>query len=104
MIRRPLDRVRWLPMPRAVVCGIVVAGVVTYGVARGYGALVAVLLFPILVLAAVFVSGWWSIDRPHAVRRHRRSQGLCVQCGYDLTGNVSGVCPECGREALGVRA
>jgi len=25
---------------------------------------------------------------------HRR--GLCVKCGYNLTGNVSGVCPECG--------
>lgn len=23
--------------------------------------------------------------------------GLCYKCGYDLTGNVSGVCPECGR-------
>jgi hypothetical protein len=22
--------------------------------------------------------------------------GLCQQCGYDLTGNVSGICPECG--------
>jgi hypothetical protein len=22
--------------------------------------------------------------------------GICVQCGYNLTGNVSGVCPECG--------
>jgi hypothetical protein len=22
----------------------------------------------------------------------------CRQCGYNLTGNVSGVCPECGRE------
>jgi uncharacterized RDD family membrane protein YckC len=21
---------------------------------------------------------------------------LCVSCGYDLTGNISGVCPECG--------
>jgi hypothetical protein len=27
-------------------------------------------------------------------RRHR--QGLCTNCGYDLTGNTSGVCPECG--------
>ena len=25
-----------------------------------------------------------------------RKQGLCLKCGYDLTGNVSGVCPECG--------
>jgi hypothetical protein len=24
-------------------------------------------------------------------------EGFCVKCGYDLTGNVSGVCPECGR-------
>lgn len=22
--------------------------------------------------------------------------GICDQCGYDLTGNTSGVCPECG--------
>lgn len=27
-------------------------------------------------------------------RRHRRNQ--CVTCGYDRTGNTSGVCPECG--------
>ncbi len=29
--------------------------------------------------------------------RHRRRRGLCPKCGYDLTGNVSGTCPECGR-------
>jgi hypothetical protein len=22
--------------------------------------------------------------------------GLCQECGYNLTGNVSGICPECG--------
>ena len=27
-------------------------------------------------------------------RRHRR--GLCLRCGYNLEGNLSGVCPECG--------
>ena len=26
----------------------------------------------------------------------RRRKGLCLGCGYDLTGNESGVCPECG--------
>lgn len=26
----------------------------------------------------------------------------CVNCGYDLTGNVSGTCPECGRPAKNV--
>jgi hypothetical protein len=28
------------------------------------------------------------------LRKHRR--GICARCGYDLTGNVSGRCPECG--------
>jgi len=30
--------------------------------------------------------------RPH----RRRQRGLCSSCGYDLTGNMTGVCPECG--------
>ncbi len=30
-------------------------------------------------------------------RNQRRSRrGQCSECGYDLTGNTSGVCPECG--------
>ena len=31
--------------------------------------------------------------------RRRRKVGVCQSCGYDLTGNVSGACPECGRAA-----
>ncbi|HSZ55751.1 MAG TPA: hypothetical protein VK797_08830 [Tepidisphaeraceae bacterium] len=29
-------------------------------------------------------------------RRHRLLHQLCASCGYDLTGNTSGICPECG--------
>ncbi len=29
-------------------------------------------------------------------RYNRRRNGCCIDCGYDLTGNESGVCPECG--------
>jgi hypothetical protein len=29
-------------------------------------------------------------------RFRRRRKGLCLKCGYNLTGNVSGICPECG--------
>ena len=36
------------------------------------------------------------IRRPARRRCYRREHSLCVTCGYDLTGNVSGVCPECG--------
>ncbi len=28
--------------------------------------------------------------------RHRKRRNLCVDCAYNLTGNTSGVCPECG--------
>jgi len=31
-----------------------------------------------------------------AVRRELG--GLCIACGYDLRGNVSGTCPECGHK------
>ncbi|GMU83484.1 MAG: hypothetical protein AMXMBFR47_33540 [Planctomycetota bacterium] len=34
--------------------------------------------------------------------RQRRRPGFCA-CGYDLTGNVSGICPECGA-ALNARS
>ena len=29
-------------------------------------------------------------------QRRRIRPGHCLKCGYNLTGNVSGVCPECG--------
>ena len=31
------------------------------------------------------------------VEKYPRPKGLCKTCGYNLTGNVSGVCPECGK-------
>jgi hypothetical protein len=33
-------------------------------------------------------------------RRTRIKTGLCPRCGYDLTGNVSGTCSECGTAAV----
>lgn len=38
--------------------------------------------------------------------RRRRAAGRqgCRSCGYDLTGNVSGVCPECGTAVVGGNA
>lgn len=32
------------------------------------------------------------------VASRRPKPGCCIRCGYDLTGNVSGECPECGRK------
>jgi hypothetical protein len=30
------------------------------------------------------------------LRARRARRGGCSICGYNLTGNISGVCPECG--------
>jgi hypothetical protein len=30
------------------------------------------------------------------LKRPSPPPGCCRECGYDLTGNVSGICPECG--------
>ncbi len=47
------------------------------------------LLLPPALVATAFL--WWR-------DRRRIPPGHCRRCGYDLTGNVSGVCPECGTQ------
>lgn len=42
------------------------------------------------------VAGAWVIARSRLKYSDRLHSGHCRQCGYDLTGNRSGVCPECG--------
>jgi len=45
--------------------------------------------------------GWKLRARARRARRDARVRlGHCAACDYDLTGNVSGVCPECGTRVL----
>lgn len=37
--------------------------------------------------------------RMHRLAKHRAQAGSCIGCGYLLTGNESGICPECGATA-----
>ena len=46
-------------------------------------------------LMALLCGGCADLLYPHL--RRFASEATCQNCGYNLTGNVSGVCPECGR-------
>jgi hypothetical protein len=46
------------------------------------------LILLLSLLPCVSLYRWWF----HPIRR----PGECRRCGYDLTGNTSGTCPECG--------
>jgi hypothetical protein len=48
------------------------------------------LWMPLLLIGSV-TARLWRLDR-------RPPPGHCQRCGYDLTGNVSGRCSECGAE------
>jgi hypothetical protein len=52
-----------------------------------YIPLISIPLLLLLLVAPPTALFWW-LDR--------RRPGLCRECGYNLTGNVSGRCPECG--------
>ncbi len=52
------------------------------------------LWFPLSLFAICPAGMFISLVR----RWNRRRWGYCVQCRYDLTGNLSGICPECGTE------
>jgi Ca2+/Na+ antiporter len=52
-----------------------------------------------LILASVGPLVWLMMRRPteeDAQKNFAHDPGHCGRCEYDLTGNVSGVCPECG--------
>ena len=53
---------------------------------------------PLLWLIALFgiLPSAWLVRSWHVRQADRRREGRCLACGYSLTGNTSGVCPECG--------
>ncbi len=56
------------------------------GYAHDAGALAAL---GVVVVSASGLRPWW--------RARRIPTGYCRNCRYDLTGNTTGICPECGR-------
>jgi hypothetical protein len=56
------------------------------------GTLVLIPLWVLFLIAAIPTGLLWWCDR------RRIPPGHCQNCGYNLTCNVSGVCPECGEK------
>ena len=53
------------------------------------------------VVVPVIILGLYPLlafSRGPVRRWQRRQRGQCIGCGYNLRGNVTGVCPECGTE------
>jgi predicted RNA-binding Zn-ribbon protein involved in translation (DUF1610 family) len=76
------------------------AGMIAQSLANG--PVVGWLRWESLLIGGIFVTA--GTGRLLLIRRHRRriirdQKGLCRSCGYNLTGNMSGVCPECGTRA-----
>lgn len=78
---------RWLVLRRACIhngnCKVRSASISSHGVRMPFWTLLAALLATGLVL-------FW--------RDRRFPAGCCQICGYDLTANASGTCPECGQQ------
>ncbi len=90
---------RWPIDARATlfVCSVIVSGLTwstekLMGSGHGGPGLGWITTFPLGALGAGLIVGA-SLRRPKAEAR-----GACLSCGYNLTGNVSGVCPECGTD------
>lgn len=74
--------------PLGVVAKVI--GLLTCLVLFVEGLIGSYVLIPLAVLLAIPVAILWRLDRPKVPPGH------CTTCGYNLTGNESGRCPECG--------
>jgi len=53
------------------------------------------------VYGVMYAAAWMLYRRGRANRSKRVQARQCEECGYDLTGNVSGTCPECATPVPG---
>ncbi len=67
------------------------------------GAVVLTFAVASAAVAGVLLGIWFAFSTVATplsrwLQRRTPAAGHCVGCGYNLRGNVSGVCPECGTE------
>lgn len=82
-LERTADDVGWLPS-----CAVIKS---TRRPATLYACIPLWIPFLLLVACGIALLA-------HQERKRRQQKSRLCSCGYDLTGNVSGICPECGRK------
>ena len=60
-----------------------------------------VFYLPLWLPASLPVLIWGGVYLVIGRAARRMARGRCIRCAYDLTGNLSGVCPECGQPCAG---
>ena len=90
-----------------VIAGVIVMFVLLPGGERDFSApmadLMKWLIIATIVAAAASMVMCIVVHFLNTWRKWRffsRDRNSCPKCGYDLTGHVSGTCPECGRKLL----
>jgi len=71
-------------------------GVMSGTIIRRY----SIRLWLVVVVLAVLPLTWVNVASRNLYRRGALRRGGCPTCHYNLTGNTSGICPECGSPAV----
>ena len=74
---------------------LAVGGLAGLGIAWLFGRFGMIFIMIILLEMTILLLPAYEREQK---RMERRRLGLCLGCGYDLTGNRSGICPECGKQ------
>jgi hypothetical protein len=92
-------RAWWLPWPilAAIICVWTICSYPSYERAISKnGSLQTYVLFSMNFALYLTALGLLALTPLVGWNRYRPAVGICPRCRYDLTGNLSGVCPECG--------
>jgi uncharacterized paraquat-inducible protein A len=105
-VLRVIRRYLWLiPCASMILAGLAVSGILHLPpkspLLPALLLVVAFSFFAGILLLFVAPSLRWSwtglkLKRENDLVEQRARAGQCTTCGYNLTGNVSGTCPECG--------
>ena len=90
-IRDPLRFIIWVPRISSGGTLRATVGGKTVSINNSLVSVRVPLWIPFLAIMVPSLIAWW-------FSRSRFPPGFCQQCGYNLTGNTSGICSECGTE------